>query len=52
MRSILDYCTGAAQLAFEPGSILLDEGRKTNRLYVLIEGEIEIVRRSRPRSAG
>jgi CRP-like cAMP-binding protein len=44
MQSMLDYCTGAAQLAFEPGSILLNEGRKTDRLYVLIEGTIEIVR--------
>jgi CRP-like cAMP-binding protein len=44
MRSILDYCAGAAQLAFEPGSILLDEGRNTDLLYVLIDGEVEIVR--------
>ena len=44
MSSILDYCAGAAQLTFEPNSILLDEGRKTDRLYVLIEGVIEIVR--------
>ena len=44
MSSILDYCAGAAQLTFEPSSILLDEGRKTDRLYVLIEGVIEIVR--------
>jgi CRP/FNR family transcriptional regulator, cyclic AMP receptor protein len=44
MPSMLDYCTGAAQLAFEPGTILLNEGRKTDRLYVLIEGKIEIVR--------
>ena len=44
MRSILDYCAGATQLTFEPSSILLDEGRKTDRLYVLIEGVVEIVR--------
>jgi CRP-like cAMP-binding protein len=44
MRSILDYCAGAAELAFEPGTILLNEGRKTDRLYVLIEGVVQIVR--------
>ena len=44
MASILDYCSGAAQLAFDAGAVLLSEGRKTNRLYVLIEGSIEIVR--------
>jgi CRP-like cAMP-binding protein len=31
-------------LAFDPGAILLSEGRKTDRLYVLIEGGIEILR--------
>jgi CRP-like cAMP-binding protein len=44
MGSILEYCTGAAQLAFDPGAVLLSEGRKTDRLYVLIEGVIEILR--------
>jgi len=44
LASILDYCSGAAQLAFDAGAVLLSEGRKTNRLYVLIEGSIEIVR--------
>jgi CRP/FNR family cyclic AMP-dependent transcriptional regulator len=44
LASILDYCIGAAQLAFDAGAELLSEGRKTNRLYVLIEGEIEIIR--------
>jgi CRP-like cAMP-binding protein len=44
MQSILEYCAGAAQLAFDPGAVLLREGRKTDRLYVLIEGALEIVR--------
>jgi hypothetical protein len=44
MGSILEYCTGAAQLAFDPGAVLLSEGRKTDRLYVLIEWVIEILR--------
>src|ERR1700681_1477033 len=44
LASILDYCRGAAQLALDAGAELLSEGRKTDRLYVLIEGEIEIVR--------
>src|SRR5690242_10743467 len=44
MRSILEYCDGAAQVTFDPGAILLTEGRKTDRLYVLIEGAIEVVR--------
>ena len=44
MGSMLEYCSGAAQLAFEQGAVLLTEGRKTDRLYVLIEGAVEILR--------
>jgi CRP/FNR family cyclic AMP-dependent transcriptional regulator len=44
LASILEYCDGAAQLAFDAGAELLSEGRKTNRLYVLIEGAVGISR--------
>jgi len=44
LTEILQYCAGAPQLAFERGAVLLSEGRKTDRLYVLIDGAIEIIR--------
>ena len=44
MASILQYCAGAPQVAFDAGAVLLTEGRKTDRLYVLIDGVIEILR--------
>jgi len=44
LASILQYCAGAPQLAFDAGAVLLTEVRKTDRLYVLIDGVIEILR--------
>jgi CRP-like cAMP-binding protein len=44
VSSILEYCAGAAQLNFDQGAVLLNEGRKTDRLYILIEGVVEILR--------
>jgi CRP-like cAMP-binding protein len=44
LASILQYCEDAHQVAFDAGAVLLTEGRKTDRLYVLINGVIEIFR--------
>src|SRR5687768_9977038 len=40
--SILDYCEGLSQRVFEAGEVVLKEGFKTNRLYILIEGGVEV----------
>ena len=44
MREILDYCTGAAQREVPQGTILIHEGSKTGRLFVLIKGQLEVIR--------
>lgn len=44
MADILDYCKDLKQVSFKPGQALLSEGDQTGRLYVLIEGEVEVIR--------
>jgi CRP/FNR family cyclic AMP-dependent transcriptional regulator len=44
MREILDYCTGGNRREVPAGSLVLREGTKTGRLFVLIEGRLEVIR--------
>ena len=44
MREILDYCTGGIQRKVPAGAVVLQEGTKTGRLFVLIEGRLEVIR--------
>src|SRR5437879_813261 len=44
MREILDYCTGGIQRAVPAGAVLLYQGTKTGRLFVLIEGQLAVIR--------
>jgi CRP/FNR family transcriptional regulator, cyclic AMP receptor protein len=44
MHAILDYCKGAAQRQVPAGTIVLREGTKTGRLFILIEGRLEVIR--------
>jgi CRP/FNR family transcriptional regulator, cyclic AMP receptor protein len=44
MREILDYCTGGNQRKVPVGAVVLQEGTKTGRLFVLIEGRLEVIR--------
>lgn len=44
MREMLDYCGGAVRREVPAGTILLQEGGKTGRLFVLIEGQLEVLR--------
>jgi len=44
MRTILSFCSELPVLTFEPGAVLLAEGASTGVLYVLVEGEIEVVK--------
>ena len=44
MREILDYCTGGIQRAVPAGTLLLHEGSKTGHLFVLIEGQLEVIK--------
>lgn len=44
MPSAEDFCEGLPIAAFEPGDALLREGESTGRLYVLIDGALEILK--------
>ena len=45
MRTVLDICDGLSERRFEPGDLLLAEGGEDKVLYVLIEGELEVLKR-------
>ena len=45
MADILDYCEGREARSFEPGSILIEEGDREGKLFVLIEGQVEVLRK-------
>ncbi len=42
MQLILDLCQGLPEQSFAAGEVLIPEGGATGRLFILIEGEIEI----------
>ena len=44
MNSILSLCEGIPETLFEAGNVLLGEGNRTGTLYVLIAGEVEILK--------
>ena len=44
MADILEYCQGLHQVDFKPGAVILPEGEQFGRLFVLIEGEVEVIR--------
>jgi CRP/FNR family cyclic AMP-dependent transcriptional regulator len=44
MPSILDHCTRIGSERLRPGTVMLAKGQKTDRIYVLIEGEIDVSR--------
>jgi CRP-like cAMP-binding protein len=45
MADILDYCAGREARSFKPGSILIEEGGRDGKLFVLIEGQVEVLRK-------
>ncbi len=44
MRSILDHCAGSERRRFAAGSVLLSEGTVSGQLFILVEGEVEVLR--------
>ena len=44
VNPILELCNSLPVRAFEPGSALLTEGGKSGLLYILLDGEVEIVK--------
>jgi CRP/FNR family cyclic AMP-dependent transcriptional regulator len=45
MADILDFCEGREVKSFEPGTIMVPEGGRDGRLLVLIEGQVEVLRK-------
>jgi len=44
MSTLLDSCQGIPIRTVEAGTVLLSEGRKTGLLYILVDGEVEILK--------
>lgn len=44
MANVLDFTAGLPELEFGPGGVLLAEVGKDRKLYVLIKGEVEVLK--------
>lgn len=44
MADILEYCEGLQKVTFKPGSVMLPEGERFGKLYVLVEGQVDVIR--------
>ncbi|MHB2167883.1 Crp/Fnr family transcriptional regulator [Alsobacter sp. R-9] len=44
MRAILDLCAGVPVRTIPSGTVLLEEGQTTGRVFVLVSGAIEVLR--------
>ena len=44
MRTVLSFCHGLPERVFESGEVLLAEGGTDEMLYILIEGEVEVLK--------
>lgn len=45
MADILDYCQGREAKTFKPGDILIREGGQDGKMFVLIDGQVEVMRK-------
>jgi CRP-like cAMP-binding protein len=45
MSDILDYCKGREARTFKPGQVMIDEGGQDGNLFVLIDGQVEVLRK-------
>ena len=45
MSDILDYCKGREARTFKPGQVMIDEGGQNGTLFVLIDGQVEVLRK-------
>ena len=44
MASMLDACAGAPREDYAPGTVLIAEGETSGRLYILVDGSVEVLR--------
>ncbi len=42
--TIADLCQDLPLVRFQPGDVLMAEGERSGRLYVLVEGEVEVLK--------
>ena len=45
MSDILDFCAGRDAVTFKPGHVMIREGGHEGKLFVLIEGQVEVMRK-------
>ena len=45
MPDILDYCKGRKAESFRSGAVLINEGGEEHKLFVLLEGQVEVLRK-------
>ena len=45
MADILDFCEGREARSFKPGDVMIREGGQEGRLFVLIDGQVEVLRK-------
>ena len=45
MSDILDYCEGREARSFAPGEVMIREGGQEGNLFVLIDGQVEVMRK-------
>jgi CRP/FNR family transcriptional regulator, cyclic AMP receptor protein len=44
MRALLQYCAGGRESKFAAGTQILREGEMTGRVYVLVDGQVDVVK--------
>lgn len=44
MRAVLEHCVGGVETSVAPDALVLKEGETTGRLYVLIDGKLEVLK--------
>ena len=44
MRAVLEHCVGGVETNVLPDALVLNEGETTGRLYVLIDGKLEVLK--------
>ena len=45
MADILDFCEGREAKTFKPGDVLIREGGQDGKLFILIDGQVEVLRK-------
>lgn len=44
MRTVLEFCNGFPERTFQSGQVLLEEQGEDKKLFILIEGEVEVLK--------